>query len=52
MKDAFKRCGNQKVGVGGYTCSCCGPKASKRKQFRRTTRRRLKQQTKKEVAYD
>ncbi len=40
--DKFKRAGMPKIGIGGYKCSCCGPKPKDRKKFRRRVRAVLK----------
>jgi methionyl-tRNA synthetase len=44
VMDEFKKC--QKTGIGGYHCSCCGPKPKDRPMTRRVARRRVKENTK------
>lgn len=45
--DDFHRCAE--VSVGGWKCPCCGPAPKHRAKARRQARRRLKQQTDKEI---
>lgn len=46
--DDFKRYG--RVDIGGYKCPCCAPAPSERKKHRRTTRHRMKNAIRKEIA--
>ncbi len=44
--DYFRRVGAKYIDVGGYHCSCCGPRPKDRKKFRRLIRRVDKMQVK------
>ena len=38
--DYFKRSYRKKVGIGGWKCSCCGPRKGEKPAWRRYARRR------------
>lgn len=38
--DYFKRSYGNKVGIGGWKCSCCGPSRKDKSKWRRYARRR------------
>ena len=44
MRDYFKRGYGKKLGVGGWKCSCCGPRRGEKPKWRRRVRRKDKQQ--------
>lgn len=41
--DYFKRSYGKKVGVGGWHCSCCGPRKGEKRVWRRFARRKDRQ---------
>lgn len=46
---SYKEVRAKDVGAGGWKCYCCHPAPKHRKQHRRTTRRRLKDDLRKEA---